>query len=78
MIEGANSLDDYLKKNARKHKLLKKQKRENKFYVQLLNGQIIKLEAINSENAIKEAEARFGAYENNETEQRYKIFQFSK
>ena len=58
---------------------LKKLKRENKFYARLSNGQIIKLKALNADDALKEAEARFESYNNKcRYMEKYIVFQYKK
>ena len=61
------------------NKLNKKKRRENKFYIRLSNGQIIKLKAFNADDAIKEAEVRFGHYDNKcRYMDNYIVFQYKK
>lgn len=61
------------------HKLDKKNRRENKFYVRLSNGQILKLKALNKDDALKEAETRFGNYDNKcRYMDKYIVFQYKK
>ncbi|MGI0511291.1 hypothetical protein HH007_13155 [Treponema denticola] len=61
------------------NKLNKKKRRENKFYVRLSNGQILKLKALNKDDALKEAETRFGNYDNKcRYMDKYIVFQYKK
>ena len=58
---------------------LKKAKREKKFYVRLSDGQIIKLKALNADDALKEAEVRFESYNNKcRYMEKYIVFQYKK